>query len=642
MSSILRPLLVSSILLVIAGCFGGDEPTIAGRSDSSSPAAVSEAFLAYLSELAPGAEPELGAYFTGAALAAIESGQGSFEPEAMSGFSIGTTSLDGATARQQVTIEQDGSNQEFQLMLRHEPEGWRIHGMVMPFSGDAEWVIDFEQEGGPLGEVGEAIGEALAEGLEEAFTEGWDDMMAEQSANNAAEQIARYESLAADGDLDLQPGWSGEIVGGRRPASDVLEEILAGTGLSFDHGEFAERLAQSSRIELAGVSRIQALEALAAELSLTPDYEPAAPWGEELEHALAWIDGARTEPVAFAGPFAVFPASVVENAPHTTGELTIAAYALGLPEATLAGNAHMFEVMRIDSIRGTGGAELFAELGTRFQTQPSQNGSLLGMDLTFELSGLLRGVESIEAVPGSLQLARTGEVFRTELFYGDAEVDLLGHTAQVTWTESGCQLSIGDAPELEAYELCVAAWAMNELPYELQGSSWYGWNGQLQGEAWFQGIPGKLGLCLYTTELQSFPFELPEIPLAHAAEQPEQRTELQVTGPAPLEVRFERDVPDTNPDFPEVDLVLASHCNKTILDAQVSFVYLDANGGELGDFPHTLTGEVTFEGTLPLLEPGAEAKHRTMAFFRPDDTASVRFRVETVAFVDGTTWSSEE
>jgi hypothetical protein len=79
-----------------------------------------------------------------------------------------------------------------------------------------------------------------------------------------------------------------------------------------------------------------------------------------------------------------------------------------------------------------------------------------------------------------------------------------------------------------------------------------------------------------------------------------------------------------------------------VLEAQVSFFYLDGSDNELGSSPHTLTGEFGFDGAEPLLEVGQETEQGSVVFFLPEGTRDLRTRVESVEFADGTSWSAEE
>jgi hypothetical protein len=548
----------------------------------------------------------------------------------------------GATARQSVTIETGGEEQNFALMLRQEPEGWRIHGMVMPFEGDAEWTIDFEQGFDELDAIGEGIAQALGEGLEQAFTEGMDEWMAESAAQQAAEQNERFAALAEDGESSLQPGWSGALQGAGRTAGAALEEILADTGLGLEAGDFAERLEQPVQIELANSSRIEAFERLARELDLTPIYTDELAWNEEASNSIRFEDGARSEPIAFTGPFAVWIRELVERPPFTTGEVVLEARALGLPAASLAGNGHMFEVLKLNAASSPQGIELLADPEMSIYTEPERQASMLGVDLTFELGGLLSTVDRIASLEGRLSLARTSAVHRAEFEGGSASIEIAGHAASVTWNEDKCSITIEGAPELEGFESQFAAWDAEGNAIALNGTSGYGWNGKFDLEARYDVRPARLGLCLFATEYQAFPFAFSDVPLTAHAQQPAQRTELTFEGPSPIDVRFVGFVLDTDPDFTEVELHLRSRCNKQVLEAQVSFLYLDASGNELGSFPHTLTGEFDFEGTQPLLEVDQEAEQTTVAFFLAEGTRDLRTRIESVEFADGTSWTANE
>ena len=75
----------------------------------------------------------------------------------------------------------------------------------------------------------------------------------------------------------------------------------------------------------------------------------------------------------------------------------------------------------------------------------------------------------------------------------------------------------------------------------------------------------------------------------------------------------------------------------------IKFIYLDAGGNVIEDFPHTISGEYDFdtERTGPVVGAGQTTEKKSYAAFLPDNAAGLRFELQRAEFPDGTNWESE-
>ena len=290
--------------------------------------------------------------------------------------------------------------------------------------------------------------------------------------------------------------------------------------------------------------------------------------------------------------------------------------------------------------------ELLANAGMQYMGAPTQRGGHLAYELEVELVGLVRDVERLESVRGearlSLPVAVYGERFdplRTgERVAGPWRVQC---TAVGTSTELHLVRESAPAGNREV-SVRHRADGTEGAPLGIRWESASGWENDYRSNLETPQTPAALSFKVLECERASFPFELRGVPLAHAAEQPEHVAALEFTGAAPLAIEHRGAAASSTPDFPQVRLSVSNGANKDALEARVTFVYLDAKGAELESFPHQLQGAFGFEGQEPLARAGTDAELETTAFFRPEETASIRIVLEEVRFLDGTLWTRED
>lgn len=605
----------------------------------SSPAQVADAFMQAVDADDTQAWEAL---LTASAVSSMHADNGStmdFNGDRIDSWTVGEEEVDGVEASVAVSVEHAGEEQALSLKLREEAGHWRVSGMGLPME-ETEWLMSFEGGDDSVSELGEALGEALTEGLTEAF----DGAMSEWEAGGSSEEIAAvhasYDELGSLDEDAHDATWSVNIVAGGRVAFEVLEELLAGTDFpieptdAFDH---------ASSLELSGVSRLEALEALCVEADVVPVFPTAmAGWNDEPE-GLSFRPGTRAWPVSFSGPFMTEVHSLEEHAPHTTGALTLTVRALGLHPAVHAANQSMRSYVVIEGLISAAGTNLHEDPSISWMGSPTLHHGLFEYSLTPDLVGLLSSVESF-SVEGHVALSLPAEVHAGEFTAEHEDESVEAGPWSVEWTDRGTYNQIAfrhtDGETTSGGVRFAPGFSSGE-PMGIQSESSYNAGSYLSANVSTPEAPATLGFKVFTPVELTYSFNVSDIPLEHFAEQPARLEPLAFSGSAPVAVEFVGFGDRSDPSFPKVLVTVSSQCNLEATDSTVTFEYIDASGTVLKDFPHNLTGEFTFEGTAPLALVDQTSQLEITAFFMPEETVSIRTRVEAVKFVNGTTWERE-
>ena len=570
----------------------------------------------------------------------------SFSGENLDSWNVGAESVEGDEAGVAITIVNEGVEQAMTLKLRREHGNWRVRGMAVPM-GESEWFVDFEGGNDALGAIGEELAEGLAEGLAESMTEAFETAAAEWEAGGSSDEIAAlhwsFESLVSVDEAQHDAAWRVDVEAAGRPAVEVLAELLDDAGLPYAHGDHFEH---ASGVSLTSVSRLEALEALCVEADVRPVFPDAMSQWNGGSSELTFEPGTRAWPASFTGPFMVEAHDLEEHAPNSTGEVRLTVRALGLHPAVVAANTQMEEYLAIGGLSSTRGANLRADEDVHYMGSPTVTGGLFEYSLSLDLVGLLRDVESFD-VTGEVVLTLPSEVHVGEFPNGHVEAPVQAGPWSITWQEPGqynqfgLEHADGETGETGEAGVRFAPRFASGEPMGVQSENASSMFNHVSASLSTPEAPASLTLKVFTpTELRS-EFQVAGVRLSHFAEQPAQLEPLAFSGAAPIEVGFEAFVDRSDPDFPKVRLSVASHCNLPAESAQVTLQYLDAAGSQLHEFPHSLTGEMTFEGTQPLAALDTELSQETTSFFMPAETASIRVRVDSVEFLNGTTWSRE-
>ena len=628
-----------SFSLAACGDAGGDSSGAPGATRATAgPSATAERFLRAVQGENPDAFADL---VTEKALATLE-GDGGFELSGarLESFEIGAASVDGDRAEVAVTTVEGGESQSSDVLLRRESAGWRVYGMRVQF-GDGSFTVDLEQMAETVGQLGEQLGEQL----QEAFSDAQATWEQGGTPGEIAAERAAFQALVAVTPAQHEAAWRVDLDGAGRAALDVLEELLAGTGLAVDAGGHEGALATPITFAFRGVSRVEAVERVAAAAGLRPLWPAASPgatFGDEppAPDPLSFAAGPRPLPAVATGPFLVEVLRVTENPPNAVGSLALAVRSLGLARGALAFQSEMSEVLRIERVRSAQAQPLGDET-VQYMGTPEVRDGYMTYTLDRDLTGLLRGVETIDAIVGEVRLTLPVELEQLSRERGDRKPSALA-AGTVTVAEWGEQTRFelkGSESSLENVEVRMSPRKASGDPLGVLYGSSSGWGSELQASLQCPEPPAAVDLKVCTAEVLSYPFTLRGVPLARFAEQPERLEPLAFAGPTPFVVELADRQPGDGDQW-EVTLRLRNSSNKDAVSLMVEFAYLDAGGNELDDFPHTLTGDYDFDvGRFgPVAPAGETVEHETLAAFVPAGTAHIRFEVQKAEFQDGTTW----
>lgn len=619
----------------------------AGGPPSEGPERVATAFLDALQQAD---EPAIVACLTPAAAAAVQAGGDglSFDGARLESFELGRASVQGSSAELPVAVVQDGESQDLVLLLRRDG-AWGVRGVRVPF-GEAELALDFEEPDAGFGGMGDELGRQIAEQLAEGMQRSFDEAQAQWEQGGSEEDItarrARFDAVRSLTERDHDAAWRVDVEGGGRPALEVLAELVGPAGLELDSGTLGDTLGAPLDLALEGVSRVEAVERVCAQLGVHPIWPSATTmaWtgdGAPGPEPLTFGEGPRALPAVAAGPFLVEVAELVEDTPLPTGRMTLAVRALGLPPAVLAfGEERIDEMLHLERVRGSGDRPLVDE-SLSVQTSADVRGGYLVYAIERELTGLLRGVEHIESIAGDVRIAIPATVETQAFERPDAGPRRIGAgTLKVAEWGASTRFEL-EGETAEGLRVLTSPRRADGQPLGVRFASCDGWGTHLQASLDCPEAPAAVDLKICTPRELRYAFELPPVPLRGFAQRPERLAALEFPGAAPIEVEATSGLRFEN-GMAEVDLAVHDRSNKDVMSAAVEFAYLDDAGETLEDFPHTLTGDYDFESerTGPLVGAGETHRLTTMAAFAPEETASIRFRVLSLELRDGTTWEA--
>ena len=611
---------------------------------------------------------------------------GKFTGEDFESYTIGEETIQGEEATVAVSAVSEGETQNVNLKMRREHENWRVYAMGVALAPGSEMTMNLEQMGAMVEQMATALGDAIGQGFEQAMGD-WQAGGSEEDVARAAEQ---FEALAPISAADYEAAWNVSKNYRGATAADAIGELAASMGLAIDPGNHSDALEVEVGFDTRGMSKLQTIEEIAAASglqSILPDLNdygvlqsmaegfgeaivglvggadsPISIQGGEAEAALnearAEIDRLRNAPknaiqfetreegrrVVFAGPFLVHVSDVQENPPHATGSLTVVASAYGLPQSVVVATDEADQCIQLNAVEDAQGRSLIETDVTYFGGGQAA-GTAFVDTANRDLRNLLKEVESIEKISGSVTLARPAEVL---------EFDFTSMQPDVSVAEGGFRFTLTEAGENTQFKVGVPQGWEGDLsakmqPYKADGSPL----GVMYSDITFWGedegfaslntseTPARVRIKLIPkVELHTYEFELGPVALQHFAEMPEKLEELSFTGHAPISMSF---VKITQPDdsFAKILVKIENHSNKPPQSAFVDFIYRDAAGNEIESFPHTITGEFSSDGWAPLVQPGATAESEQTAFQMPANAKSIDFVVKSLEFLDGTTWEAE-
>ena len=597
---------------------------------------------------------------TAKARAGMQAGDGGFDLTGNVGsFEVGDAILAKDTAEVPVQATIEGDSQKMRLCMRHEEDAWRVYGFRVELDENNSMMIDLESMAEMFSEMESA--------MQVAFEESFENMRRGGSPEEIRAKHESFNSLRAVSVQEHDAAWQIDVSVKGLPAAEVLEEILSGTGLGFDASEVPETLAQPVDLELSAVSRLEAVERTCRQVGLHPVYPdistPFAIADSLAEGVTAMVEGAVPDlasevefapaganitfeeglrPVAFAGPFLIEVVELQEDPPHATGALTLGVRALGLDTGLLAFQSEMVETLTVGSIVDSNGESLTADDMSSFLGVPQVSGSQMVDMTTFDLRNLLRSASEL-SVNGSVHLTLPRSVEPLSWAADEEEPRQVGDwtVSRQEWGESTRFTLTGSEKDLAILQVRYSALDAVGQPLGVLWTDSTAWGEELNTGLSTAEAPGSVELKLCKTAELEYAFELEGVSLQRWQEQPEALATLEFNGSEPLELEFQA-FTKRDENFPEIELSIFNASNKDAVEAFVNFVYLDPEGNELESFPHTLTGEFTFEGTTPLAAPGETIKQATVAHFMPPGTTDVRIEILKVTFVDASEWEAPQ
>lgn len=582
-------------------------------------------------------------------------------------FDVGSATIQGNEAQVPVTAEMDDQEQDMRLLMRRESGAWQLYGFDVSIGGEGWMTFNLESI--------EELLEGFTAGMASEMAGAMEDAFSDWSQGGSEEEIAlereRFETLSGISAQEHRAFWQVDLDVNEEPALDVLQELVAGTGLSIDTGDQTDAFTEVITLRAARVSRAEAIERVCNEIGFHPVWpEPdlSGAFGtvaqsmadgmvDVVESALGdtvddltletieadgpqlgFAVGPRRYPVAFAGPFVIEVQELEEAVPTTTGALTLAVRSLGLAPACLAYQTEMVELCSVDSIEGPSGQNLNADDGVTFLGTPNVSGGYLLDTTHLDLKGLLRDVESISSVRGSISLTIPTSVTEARCASGSTDtIEADGFSVTPKEWNTYSTLDVTCETGTENVRVRMSPLFEDGRPMGMLMSDSMPWDDLVRASLQTPETPAQIDLKICTVETMSYDFELRDVPLERFAEMPAALAALEFNGPEPFAVEFVR-FTKRDADFPEVELTIKNLSNKDATSVLAEFHYVDASGNDLENFQHTLSGPFGMDGVEPF-RARSEQTERTTAFFMPEATQSVRVVVTQVEFVDASTWS---
>lgn len=704
------------ILSVILACSGADRETDAAIDERAPASAQTAAVESAASDASPedvarssmeatqaGDQEGFEALLTQKARDGLNAGDGEnsrfkMHDDKLDEYTVGEATIEGEEATVPVDAVEDGKPQNMKFKMRREDEQWRIYGVAMSLGENdgapVEFTLDFEKMGQMMESMVQGMVEGLGDGLQESFQSSIQQSMSGTSDEQLTEDRTRYEALRSVAEDEVREGWVNAVSFEGVTFADALADLAEGLGLSLHVGDHEEALSQSVSVSLAGISRLEAIEAISASAGLYPIYpEPELQmgvFGEAMVQALAsgmeamftstdsaisfdglgdaepaqdeaieepeketipanaiqLSAGPRPYPVAFMGPFMIEIEEIEESVPHAKGEIAFEVRAIGLNESVLAMLSQLSESTRFDRIEDAQGRSLIKP-DVHYMSSGKIEGATYTDGFRIDLLNLIREVEEIHMFQGVQDLPlpiNVEEVEFSDLTVGASQqVGDFQIVLKKTGTYSQFEISWPEESAEEIKVLCLPFNAAGEqigIVYQ-SADSWF--PGKAQASVNSSEAPASIKMKIVTESKNlEFPFEIQSIPLKRYAEMPEKIQDLDF-GPHPEPLSLELvSIVERDPSFSKIEIRLMNHSNKDATSVFADFVYLDSTGAKLEDFPHTIAGAFSFEGEPILVEKGQTAEQETTAFQMHEKTQSIEFKLHHVEFVDGTRWEPQD
>lgn len=627
------------------------------------------------------------ATLTHAAREALESGEAGdgFTGEDYQSYEIGAAVIEADEATVSVEAVKTDETEKMNLKMRNEDNAWRVYALGIILGPDSEMTLNLERLDDSLEAMAEGLGEMLVGAMEEAFSSAFQPG---GDPKEIALKLGMFDALGPVTAAEFESTWRiGENYAGTARL-EALKALAKPIGLSVYAGDHADALSEPVTTDTAGMSRLEAIERIANEAGLhsaLPDLQDfgimesfmgglskafTALIGTEdslitlegkaleeyqkefetqsgpAENAITFEAGEPSPRVQFHGPFRLALAAVEENPPHATGSLQLSLRAYGMPPAVLAMLEENDEGFQIHAVEDVNGAPLI-DMSMSYFGGGQAVGNAFTDHASRDLLGLLQSVDRIARVSGAVSLVLPSEVGEVEFTTLEPGVSKSVGDLRLTVDDAGTNTNIKVSGPGDAVKSLVVLTQPYGADGEAMGVSYSDYQSWREGEGTInintESAPTRIRMKLVTkTERLEYPFEMKDILLVRADEQPEALAELDFSGnEAPLKLTF---IEVTEPDesFAKVKIRIENVSNKPVKSAFVEFVYRDASGAELNTMSSTLNGEFSAEGWAPLAAVGASIDTEQTAFQMPKDAVSMDFRFHHVEFMDGTRWEPED
>lgn len=434
---------------------------------------------------------------------------------------------------------------------------------------------------------------------------------------------------------EINTSWKTEIDVKEQPAIDVLKKLAAQWSLKiFDQSKLTESLKQKVSVTLKDVSPLQIIEEVSSQVNVHPRYRAGA---------VAFNEGPRTLPVAFAGPFLIEVTKTEEYVPNAFAAIHFQCFAAGLSGAAIAEIAkrrisnseepdHLNFLTGI--LKGGNGADIQPQFQPGFEIKASQTTVLFTAN--FEVSNLLQAVEAISAFDGEITWSWPAEVGTARIEDFDTQASATVGDAVVELSRSDPNSSIGvNLKNVSPDDVSVKAFDADGKEIERARIWSYTINGKPATSLSASGKPKTFEFeIIVKRHRSSFPFHFPVIPLAHHQDMPATLEPPTFEGDVPVAVEYVRI--DENNNSKTAIFHWTNHSNKDIHGLSADIDYVDADGKTL----ETKDKKIAV-GRVML---GYQESKETIFLgdFPPDGTVSANVRLKKVDFSDTTSWSAAD
>jgi hypothetical protein len=484
---------------------------------------------------------------------------------------------------------------------------------------------------------------------------------ARQENQDEARRIAALEAIGVQEARDI---WEVNVRASGRSARELIAEMVDPIGWTIDDRNAEPLLNRRVSVVMSGASRLQVVEEVCRQIEVTPEYpsplsdwdggpmikglaialhafqsqgelppsrqeQPKSPGGP----ALTFHAGARSLPVAHAGPVLIELSDLEENPPNATGRLTISAWAAGLPVAMLAID-QAYDFVSIKTIQDRSGTAL---INSALKTSGMFNFPWLQDQ--YRLRGLLRNVTEM-TISGTVQLRIPTDI-TTIRFHelqqgaikqvGDGFIEITQFNEAPGSGQRTVAIRYNGIPRVKPM---FAGLDTEERVLRADGVFFSSAGSSGQADFSFDGDVTTLIVKLVRSETVRYEFTMPRVGLTQFRRQPKQLVELDYSGhPAPASVAvrgFKKDGV-----FNKVRLQCTNHSNKDIAEIRFELNYLGEDGNTLKTHQGSDSGP---SPDKPLLPRHQEAERSVTAFFMPPEATGVAINLTGVSFTDGTTW----